>query len=485
MSASLLNLAALPGAGPQPGQAQGIAQQATHAAQAHGPLAGFEALLAAFFGDQGAGEAATAAAGQAQGALVAQAAATKAGDKPAEGKGGKAAGADALKTDATQTTAATAATNAAAEAVALALVQQPPAATQTAKVAGDATDGAPAGKAAGSDPAALLAAAESGAETAKPTLGAQVSGVASTPSPDSPPAGADGKPAPAAGNGSMPAMPPGLLSGPGLPDAPASLTPQTQPPPGQAIAQLVRVGEPSRSGQPKDRAIALHLARTDGPVAPTPGAPAKPGDALAAADLAGKDAGGDERDANPPPADLKAQAAAPNTPQAPFTPAANATASANNAVALTHAADVRGSPQTVASLAAEIARKLDARSTRFDVQLEPAGLGKVDVRVEIDAAGKVSAAMAFDNQQAASELKSRAGELQRALEQAGFDLSGGLSFDVAGQGGGQNQAQTQGDDAPAFRGRAFQAVLNGPAESAAATATYSRPAASGGVDIRI
>src|SRR6185437_15274064 len=57
MSASLLNLAAVPGAagqpGAAPGAAQGIAQQGANAAQAQGPLAGFEALLAAFFGDQG------------------------------------------------------------------------------------------------------------------------------------------------------------------------------------------------------------------------------------------------------------------------------------------------------------------------------------------------------------------------------------------------------------------------------------------------
>src|SRR5580765_5755508 len=51
MSASLLNAATMPGA--QPGASVGIAAQAAQAAQANGPMAGFEALLAAFFGDQG------------------------------------------------------------------------------------------------------------------------------------------------------------------------------------------------------------------------------------------------------------------------------------------------------------------------------------------------------------------------------------------------------------------------------------------------
>src|SRR5207247_1363006 len=69
----------------------------------------------------------------------------------------------------------------------------------------------------------------------------------------------------------------------------------------------------------------------------------------------------------------------------------------------------RGGTQTVAHLAAQIVKKLEGRSTRFDLQLDPLGLGKVDVRVEIGAGGKVSAAMSCDNPQAAAELRSRAG----------------------------------------------------------------------------
>ena len=104
---------------------------------------------------------------------------------------------------------------------------------------------------------------------------------------------------------------------------------------------------------------------------------------------------------------------------------------------------------------------------------------------KIDAAGKMSAALACDNQQAASELKSRAGELQRALEQAGFDLSGGLSFDLAGQGGQGAPQQSQDNSAPVFRGRAFQTVLDGGADSPVQAQTYTRAASASGVDIRI
>ena len=157
---------------------------------------------------------------------------------------------------------------------------------------------------------------------------------------------------------------------------------------------------------------------------------------------------------------------------------------------LIHAAAVavRGAPQTVANLAAQIAKKLDGRSTRFDVQLDPAGLGKVDVRVEIGGDGKMSASMAFDNPQAAAELKSRAGELQRALEQSGFDLSGGLSFDVASDSGQGRQAQGQDTDTntgAAFRGRAFQTALDTTADAAPGSQPMFRRSSVSGVDIRI
>jgi flagellar hook-length control protein FliK len=152
---------------------------------------------------------------------------------------------------------------------------------------------------------------------------------------------------------------------------------------------------------------------------------------------------------------------------------------------------VRGSPQTVANLAAQIAKKLEGRSTRFDLELDPAGLGRVDVRMEIGASGRVHAAMTFDTPQAAAELRSRAGELQRHLEQAGFDMSGGLSFDVAsdrGQGQGQQPQSQDQNSGSAFRGRAFQQALvtaGEAAHSATRGALVLRRSLLSGVDIRI
>jgi hypothetical protein len=96
----------------------------------------------------------------------------------------------------------------------------------------------------------------------------------------------------------------------------------------------------------------------------------------------------------------------------------------------------------------------------------------------------MSAAMSFDTPQAAAELKARAGELQQAMEQSGFDLTGGMSFDVAADSGQGGQAQNQQPDTgAAFRGRAFQAALDTTAD--AAPQLMLRRTATSGVDIRI
>ena len=124
-------------------------------------------------------------------------------------------------------------------------------------------------------------------------------------------------------------------------------------------------------------------------------------------------------------------------------------------------AAVKSGPETVSNLAAQIVRNLEGRLTRFDVQLHPADLGRVDVRVEIGARGRVKASMSFENPQSAADLRSRSEELLRALESAGFDLSGGLSFDVAGdRGQGQSRPhQNSPDNGSRHQGRAFDAAM--------------------------
>jgi flagellar hook-length control protein FliK len=138
--------------------------------------------------------------------------------------------------------------------------------------------------------------------------------------------------------------------------------------------------------------------------------------------------------------------------------------------------------QITAQLAAQIGRKADARQGRFDFALEPQGLGRVDVSLKIDAAGQLSAMLSFDNPATAAEAKSRAADLQTALQQAGFDVShSGLSFTSGGAAGGQGQAAWQDfmSSSPWSAAPVADAALN------AAPVIPQPPSRPGGLDIRI
>ena len=132
--------------------------------------------------------------------------------------------------------------------------------------------------------------------------------------------------------------------------------------------------------------------------------------------------------------------------------------------------------QIVSQVAAQLIKRVEGKSTSFDVSLDPAGLGRVNVKVQISASGQVSASLSFDSAATAAEARSRAGDLQLALEQAGFNLAqGGLSFDGGGQGSGL--ARQDGQPTPNMP---VPLAVADVAEPVAPT-----PSASSGLDIKI
>ena len=482
MSAPAINLAnpPTPGASGTPGVAGAV--QGVRAVKAQGPLAAFEAMLAELFGAQGVSDGAAAGAGPFLLNKVAPKTAAGASAAAGDGKGKAAGEPKGPSADAATATAAPDAT------LAL-MVTASPAALAVGPTPAKAGD-APAANGAAADKTAAalsqLAGTKAGgdanaAKMTKATLAA---------------AGAAGAPqtavkpdATAQAKADTPAQPaPATTAIAKTPDVsaaavPASAVAATPPPvPGEEVKPAPVTAAAGAKDKPQTQKSArIEGARVD--AAPGPNAPAKLADALQAVSDNPAKGGSKDRDPNAPGPDAKSKAADPSAP-----PAGLDTASTTTPAALVHAAAVavRGAPQTVANLAAQIAKKLDGRSTRFDVQLDPAGLGKVDVRVEIGSSGKMTAAMSFDNPQAAAELRSRAGELQRALEQAGFDLSGGLSFDVAGERGQGGGAQGQNSDSgAAFRGRAFQAVAETADVAPPVSQLNLRRTAISGVDIRI
>ena len=514
MSAPIVNAASSPPTGPTPGM--GAAASAT---QATGPLAGFEALLAAFFGAQGevavAGQVATTKPGGAAPPLVADGL-----DAPDDATA-------ALPTDDPDTPNPDAAAAAAQAACNAALIlpvsgQPVPATPPTAQTTEAVEDAAPAmapaksftpafAPAAKAQPVAVDAGADAGAGA---NAGADAGAV------EAPGAGLDpiaplGVPAAKTAKLDTPA-PTGLGSPPPVvPTTPSHTPAAAASAPAQAVPPQAPVEAPGPS--PVAEAMAAPQAAIDakpaGQPAPAPKAQvsksgrgehgridvAAPGQAktapaaMAITDVPANAAEGDDaiHASAAGAADVDAKSEAPETPAGSADTGA-ATASTTNATTQVQpgAIPVRGAPQTVANLAAQIAKKLQGRSTRFDLQLDPIGLGRVDVRMEIGASGRMTAAMTFDTPQAAAELRARAAELQRHLEQAGFDMSGGLSFDVAGDRGQGRQAQQNhdNDSGQAFRGRAFQQALAtaGQADQSAASGALNlRRSLLSGVDIRI
>ena len=147
----------------------------------------------------------------------------------------------------------------------------------------------------------------------------------------------------------------------------------------------------------------------------------------------------------------------------------------------------RAGAETIAALAAQMARRLDDGVTRFDLELNPGDLGRVDVRLEIDASGGIRAAFTFEDAHAAGELGRRADELQKSLESAGFNLSGGLTFDVSGdrsQGRSPAWADARDGRSPAPSTPERETGREGPSDITEAL-SGRRIAARAGVDIRI
>jgi hypothetical protein len=208
--------------------------------------------------------------------------------------------------------------------------------------------------------------------------------------------------------------------------------PANPPPP--AVATVLRAAE----GSP----LALTGVRRSEAVQATSPAgedPSPPNAAVAApaiAPAAGAGAGGasSHEGGSPgsePPVDTAAAPPEPTVPESagfePILPTETVEGSAP-------AAPPRANAETVAALAAEVARKLDAKVTRFELQLDPAGLGQVQVALEIRAGGDVSAHLSFERPDTMQDLRARAEELREALKDAGFSVAGGaLSFDGGGE----------------------------------------------------
>lgn len=125
------------------------------------------------------------------------------------------------------------------------------------------------------------------------------------------------------------------------------------------------------------------------------------------------------------------------TTPTPVTGAATTTAAG-------HAAETRSTVPTVhavplAAVADTIASHAAKGVSRFDIRLDPADLGRVDVRVEVGSTGEVRAHLVVERPETLDMMLRDQRNLERSLSNAGLDVgSSGLQFSLRDQGGQQN-----------------------------------------------
>ncbi|MDP1914274.1 flagellar hook-length control protein FliK [Brevundimonas sp.] len=267
----------------------------------------------------------------------------------------------------------------------------------------------------------------------------------------------------------------------GATPAPSSSPPAATPPPLRPLAE-----RSSRSPGPPDAGTGDGTRSVD-PVRPvrasanaTPAVAANPAagpaDLAAAAAAAARDvANGDETERTPSESSAPVESApGQSQTQAAVGPRETGVSQLS-----------RATIEATAQIAAQILRRLEGRSTRFEMALTPDELGRVDVKLDIDSEGRLNARLAFDNPLAATDFRGRADELRRQLEEAGFHLAED-AFEFAERDSGSS-AFDRGQDARNGSSRAFAATsrLNAEIDVAQPRRWMALTLSPSGVDMKV
>jgi flagellar hook-length control protein FliK len=177
------------------------------------------------------------------------------------------------------------------------------------------------------------------------------------------------------------------------------------------------------------------------------------------------------------PSDIGAQATGAIQPQLHSSAAAAAPVGPLNVTAATNAA------VPLSGLALEIAVSAKSGKSRFEIRLDPADLGRIDVRIDVDRNGQVTSHLTVEKPETLSMLRQDAPQLQRALDDAGFKTgSGGLQFSLRDQ---SSSNQNNGNET----GRNAQRLVVSSEDTTPAAVvgrTYGRMlGSSSGVDIKV
>jgi flagellar hook-length control protein FliK len=175
--------------------------------------------------------------------------------------------------------------------------------------------------------------------------------------------------------------------------------------------------------------------------------------------------------------DAGAQATGAFQPQLPAATAAPAPLGPLSVTAATNAA------VPLSGVALEIAASAASGKSRFEIRLDPADLGRIDVRIDVDRNGQLTSHLTVEKPETLSMLRQDAPQLQQALDDAGFKTdSGGLQFSLRDQ---SSSGQNGGND---NNRNAQRLVISNDDTIPAAVAgqSYGRMlGSSSGVDIRV
>ena len=102
--------------------------------------------------------------------------------------------------------------------------------------------------------------------------------------------------------------------------------------------------------------------------------------------------------------------------------------------------------QTAQTVAVQITQNANAGVTSFNMQLEPAELGRLEVRLKFDRDGGIKAHLIAEKPETLAMLKQDEGQIHRILSQAGLNTDdASLSFDLRQQSDHQTNDQTYND----------------------------------------
>jgi hypothetical protein len=159
----------------------------------------------------------------------------------------------------------------------------------------------------------------------------------------------------------------------------------------------------------------------------------------------------------------------------------NASQQAQVADPSTASATTQAVPLT--ALASTLVAHAKAGDSEFNIRLDPAGLGQIDVKMKVSSDGEVRAHLIVDQPATLDLMMRDRQQLQQQLDQAGFKTDGSsLQFSLKDQGQGQQQANQGQQSQPSTASQSADTVLT-PVQSAVyARQSYVR---SDGVDLSV